>query len=315
MARMDVLTDVLETVRARAAWSVTTTALAPWAVEMDANGGAVWFHAVLEGRAWVRAGAESVELETGALVAFPRGDAHALSDAPGSTGAARARFSGRQAPPGSRPIGGSGARTVLVSGRIELDDAQASPLIELLPRVLVLPGGISARAPWLAPALSALCAETASRRAGSISVAARLGDLVWIHMVREHLASLDAPAQGWLAALGDRQIGAALSLIHADPAVAWSVQELASRVAMSRSAFAARFTKLVGEPPLHYVARLRMQKAATLLREGQATIAEIAESVGYDSEAAFSKAFKRALGSAPGAYRRKRRHSGFPEAA
>ncbi|HLV67563.1 MAG TPA: AraC family transcriptional regulator [Polyangiaceae bacterium] len=312
---MDVLTDVLETVRARAAWSVTTTALAPWAVDMDADEGAAWFHLVLEGRAWLRAGAESIELSPGDLVALPRGDGHGVSDAPASSGAVRVRLSGRRAPSGTRPIGGAGARSVLVSGRIALENAQASPLLDLLPPVLLLRSNPSRSAPWLEPALRALCAESGSQRAGARTVAARLGDLVWIHIVRESLESLDAPAQGWLAALGDPQIGAVLSLIHRDPALAWSVQELASRVAMSRSAFAARFTKLVGEPPLHYVARLRMQKAAALLREGNATIAEIAESVGYDSEAAFSKAFKRALGSAPGAYRRKRRHSGLPEAA
>ena len=107
-----------------------------------------------------------------------------------------------------------------------------------------------------------------------------------------------------LTPYADAQVGAALSLVHQSPEQNWTVQELAQRVAMSRSAFAARFTRMVGEPPLHYVTRWRMQKAASLLRDGQSTIAQIAEAVGYDSEAAFSKAFKRALGAAPGAYRR-----------
>jgi AraC-like DNA-binding protein len=146
--------------------------------------------------------------------------------------------------------------------------------------------------------------EVAAGKPGAHTVVSRLADILFIQIVRGYLAGLPEDATGWLGALKDQQIGAALTLIHQNPERDWTVLALAEQVAMSRSAFAARFNRIVGEPPLHYLTRWRMQKAAGLLREGQASLAEIAEQVGYDSEAAFSKAFKRAIGSAPGAYRR-----------
>ena len=143
----------------------------------------------------------------------------------------------------------------------------------------------------------------------------RLADVLFIQIVRGHLATLDPEASGWLSALGDAQIGAALGLIHESPESAWTVQSLASSAGMSRSAFASRFTRLVGEPPLHYLTRWRMQKAQSLLRDGRASLSDVAARVGYDSEAAFSKAFKRAVGAAPGAYRRRAKRSGLGVAA
>ena len=146
-------------------------------------------------------------------------------------------------------------------------------------------------------------------------VIARLADVLFIQIVRGHLASLPVDGSGWLGALADAQIGAALGHIHQSPEQDWTVQSLASKVAMSRSAFASRFMRLVGEPPLSYVTRWRMQKAASMLRDGKQTLAQVAAQVGYDSEAAFSKAFKRAVGSAPGAYRRSLRVPTLVEAA
>jgi AraC-like DNA-binding protein len=160
-----------------------------------------------------------------------------------------------------------------------------------------------------------LACETSSERPGAQTVVSRLADVIFIQIVRGHLASLGGQGTGWLAALADPQVGAALSLLHRSPETAWTVQALAQHVAMSRSAFAARFTRLVGDPPLHYLTRWRMQKAAGLLREGHSTIAQVAEAVGYDSEAAFSKAFKRAQGAAPGAYRRASRPQSYLDAA
>ena len=138
-------------------------------------------------------------------------------------------------------------------------------------------------------------------------VVSRLADILFVQIVRGYLATLGGDGHGWLRALADPKIGAALSLIHQRPERTWTVGGLATRVNMSRSAFALRFTQTVGEPPLRYVTRWRMQKAAGLLRQGRAPLAEIASRVGYDSEAAFSKAFKRCIGCAPGAYRRSAR--------
>jgi AraC-like DNA-binding protein len=313
---MDVLTDVLETVRARAAWSGRIEARGPWDMALEAGHDAR-FHAVLEGRAFLsRDGAVPLQLSAGDLVALPHGDPHVLADT------ATGPFSGRHLNTGVRAgacaplrIGGAGEHTTLVSGRIEYDDRRGNAIFGLLPSIIVLRGELVRSVPWLEPTLRTLACEAASGRPGSLTVVNRLAEVVLVQIVRGHLSSLDAGSGGFLSALADRQIGSALSLIHQSPGLSWTVQELAARVAMSRSAFAARFTRLVGEPPLHYVARWRMQKACSLLREGRATIGAVAEAVGYESEAAFSKAFKRAVGTAPGAYRRAKRASGFPEAA
>lgn len=315
---MDVLTDVLQTVRARAACSGRLEAAAPWGIEVPL-GEYARFHVVLEGKAWLRhsGSAEPIELESGDLVALPHGDAHVLCDSLTSPTKPLMDVTAG-APQGLDRafwVGGSGQRTTLVSGRIEFEGRRGNPLLSVLPPVMVLKGELARSVHWLEPTLRILACEMESGRPGAQTVVSRLADVIFIQIVRGHLTLRGNEATGWLAALADPQIGGALSLVHQNPERDWTVQELAHQVAMSRSAFAARFTKLVGEPPLSYVTRWRMQKAASLLREGNSTIAQIAESVGYDSEAAFSKAFKRALGSAPGAYRRAARPSGFPVAA
>lgn len=315
---MDVLTDVLQTVRAKAACSERIEAAGPWGIEF-APGDHARFHIILDGRLWLRpqAAAEPIELIGGDLVALPQGDGHVLSDSPASPVRPLSELlaGGQDGSESTLVISGPGPKASLVSGRIEFEGRRGNPLLSVLPQVMVLRGELSRSVHWLEPTLRILASEMASGRPGAQTVVSRLADVIFIQIVRGHLAQLGGEASGWLAALGDPQIGAALALVHQSPERSWTVQELAHEVAMSRSAFAARFTRLVGEPPLSYVTRWRMQKAASLLREGNATIAQVAESVGYDSEAAFSKAFKRALGSAPGAYRRSKRPSGLPQAA
>lgn len=312
---MDVLTDVLQTVRARAACSGRLEASAPWGIDVEASEFAR-FHVVLEGRvALMLPDAPLVQLERGDLVAIPHGDAHALLDAPESPLRSLSDVLNERRDKNSFRIGGGGARTSLWSGRIEFEDRRGNPLLSVLPRIIVLRGELARSVHWLEPTLAILSGESASERPGAQTVVSRLADVIFIQIVRGHLATLGREGTGWLAALGDPQVGQALALVHQAPEQNWTVQELARRVAMSRSAFAARFTRMVGEPPLHYVTRWRMLKAASLLREGQSTIAQIAEAVGYDSEAAFSKAFKRALGAAPGAYRRSARPRSFLDAA
>jgi len=146
--------------------------------------------------------------------------------------------------------------------------------------------------------------EMSSGQPGAATIVSRLADILFVQAIRAHVAARGADAKGWLRALSDQQIGKALSLIHERPNAPWSVETLADEVAMSRSAFAARFSELVEEPPLTYLTRWRMQRASKLLRTSDDTIATVASKVGYDAEAAFSKAFKRWMGSAPGAFRR-----------
>jgi len=308
---MDVLTDVLETVRVVAACYGRMEATAPWGIQIR-SGEDAKFHVVLEGRArlLVEGSDEPIELSAGDIVALPHGHAHSLIDDPSVVTPSvaqpleellvcRARGDGSVF-----RVGGGGESATIVSGRFRFEDRRNNPLLSVLPPVITLKGEMGKSVRWLEPTLKFIACEAASGRPGSQTVIARLADVLFIQIVRGHLASLPANGSGWLGALADAQIGAALGHIHQNPEQDWTVQSLASKVAMSRSAFASRFMRLVGEPPLSYVTRWRMQKAAGMLREGKQTLAEVAAQVGYDSEAAFSKAFKRAVGSAPGAYRR-----------
>jgi len=313
---VDVLTDVLETLRARGACYARLAAQAPFGVAL-AGGSIAAFHLVLEGACVLRLeGQPDVELSGGDLVAIPHGLAHSIVDHPSTPPRGLQELLGVDKKPGplSLEIGGRGAKTTLVCGKIEFEDPVGHPLLAALPAVILLRGGSKSLVEWLDPTLRFIAAEAGSTRPGAQTVVSRLADVLFIQIVRAHLASAAPDSSGWLGALGDPQIGAALGLIHEDPAGPWTVQSLASSAGMSRSAFASRFNRLIGEPPLHYLTRWRMQKAQRLLRDGRVSLSDVATRVGYDSEAAFSKAFKRAVGAAPGAYRRRAR-SGLGEAA
>ncbi len=318
MATTDVLTDVLETVRVGAACYGRVEAAAPWGIGVDADEEDAKFHVVLSGECWLDvAGHDPIHLSGGDLVALPHGHAHALRDVPSSPIRPLSELitDGPCKCQASISMGGEGPAATLVTGSFHFEDRRNNPLLSVLPPVIVLPGEMSRNVHWLEPTLKFIACEAASGRPGAQTVVSRLADVLFIQIVRGYLASLPPGASGWLGALGDSQIGQALGLIHQSPELDWTVQSLAAKVAMSRSAFASRFARLVGEPPLAYVTRWRMQKAAGLLRQSSATLADIAERVGYDSEAAFSKAFKRAVGSAPGAYRRAAKATVIADAA
>lgn len=303
----DVLTDVLETVRVGAACYGRVEAAAPWGIDVALDEEDAKFHVLLSGECWLEvAGQQPIHLRGGDLVALPHGHAHTLRDLPGSPIRPLNELitvtAGKCQP--AIVTGGQGASATLVTGSFHFEDRRNNPLLSVLPPVIVLPGEMSRSVHWLEPTLKFIACEAASGRPGAQTVVSRLADVLFIQIVRGYLATLPPGVSGWLGALGDSQIGAALGFIHQAPELGWTVQSLAAKVAMSRSAFASRFARLVGEPPLAYVTRWRMQKAAGLLRQSSATLSDIAERVGYDSEAAFSKAFKRAVGTAPGAYRR-----------
>ena len=148
-------------------------------------------------------------------------------------------------------------------------------------------------------------AEATARRAGSEGVLGRLSELMFVEAVRMHLDALPGEQTGWLAGLRDRHVGRALTLMHGKPAHPWTIEELAREVGLSRSALADRFMHFVGQPPMHYLAHWRMQVAAGLLSSGGGSIAAIASDVGYGSEAAFNRAFKKLVGTPPAAWRRR----------
>jgi AraC-like DNA-binding protein len=191
----------------------------------------------------------------------------------------------------------------ILCGFLGCDTRPFNPLVEALPAVLHLRGSSYRENSGLAYFISAARAESERRRAGAEGVLARLGELLFVEAIRCHIETLDPEQTGWLAGLGDRHVGQALNLLHGDPSADWTLDELAKEVGLSRSTLAQRFTHLIGQPPMQYLTRWRMQLAAGLLASGRDPIARVAEAVGYDSEAAFNRAFRRAVGTPPAAWR------------
>jgi AraC-like DNA-binding protein len=202
--------------------------------------------------------------------------------------------------------GGQGAVTMLVCGGLRLDDYPANPLYSLLPTYLYVKSRQGQSVPWIRSLVKVVRAEVHGNQPGAEAVITRISELLFLQGVREYVRTVDAAQAGWLGALTDPQIGQALTLMLRQAEERCTVESLARRVGLSRSAFAATFTLLVGMPPMRYMTDVRLTKAAALLRTQPATLHTVAMSVGYESEVALSKAFKRRFGVAPGAYRRGR---------
>lgn len=193
--------------------------------------------------------------------------------------------------------------TTLVCGFLGCDLHPFNPLIASLPRLLHLRGNSSQD--WAAQCFRQAAAESLDRQPGGEAVLERLSEMMFVDAVRRHLAALPDDSRGWLAGLRDRFVGRALSLMHGAPANAWTVDELSRRVGLSRSALHERFAHMVGQTPMQYLTNWRMQAGASLLRDTPATVESVALEVGYESEAAFARAFKRLVGVPPAAWRRR----------
>ena len=280
---------------------------APWGLALPAFPGSLMFHVVTSGRCWLDVdGFDQRLLQPGDLALVPHGEGHRLASEPGVPGVrlfdvAREDVSERFE---TLRQGGGGPGTTLVCGTVRFDHPAAQHLVSLLPRRITVDASSSRQAEWIESTLRFMAAEARELRPGGETVMTRLADVLVIEAIRGWIEHDPAARTGWLGALRDRQVGRALALIHRDPAQAWTLASLASEVAMSRSAFAARFTELVGVPPMQYVVRWRMHLALTWLREHDAGLGELAGRLGYQSEAAFSRAFKRVVGVSPGAARR-----------
>jgi len=314
---MDPLSDLLRMVRLDAAFFYAVEAAEPWSVETLAARdlaprvipGAdhlISYHIVTEGRGYGGlVGEEQVELAAGDVIAFPHGDAHHMSSDRGI----RMRDDTQLVPPTRYPfvahVGEEGPRvTSFFCGFLGCDRRPFNPLLESLPRVMHMPGMSN---PWLSGFTRQLTEESRLGRAGVDSVMTRLAEVMFIQMLRVYLETLPPGQTGWLAGLRDEVVGKALALLHDDPARRWSLNELARETSSSRSSLSQRFTHLVGEPPMRYLAQWRMQVAANLLAQTGTKVSAIGHRVGYESEAAFSRAFKKSTGLAPGAWREMRR--------
>ena len=297
---MDVLSNVLGAVRLTGAVYMEVSARAPWvaATPPVAEMGphfehVIAFHLVMEGECFAQladASEPPVRLEPGDAVLFAGGEAHSM-------------FTLDAVQAGEAE--GEGEPVRIACGYLGCDARPFNPIIGALPRTLHV--RCDSEYGSLIRELVRVALEESERpRAGGECFLAKLSELVFLHAVRQHVASLPPGAKGWLAGLRDRHIGAALGLMHGRPAEPWTLELLAREVGLSRSAFAERFTQVMGAPPMHYLGHWRLQLAARLLERDSISIAEAAASVGYESEAAFNRAFKKQVGVPPGAWRRRR---------
>ena len=306
-AAVDVIGQVLEAVHLRTAIFGKVDFGAPWRLQIPERE-YLSFYVVARGSAWLELRGERPRaLSTGDAVILPLGSAHELRDVERSNAPALSfDFDACPREPHAGRAGGKGPVTAIIIGHFTPGSAPRNALLASLPAAIHLPAGAVSASPQLLGLVPLILSESGSPGAGSSIVLARLADLLFVHALRFWISTVDASACG-LRAVVDPAIGAALRLIHARPAESWTVARLGSAVAMSRSAFAARFTELVGEPPLQYLAHWRMTLAAQRLREDDTVVADVAEAVGYANPVAFSKAFARMQGVGPGTFRRRER--------
>jgi AraC family transcriptional regulator, alkane utilization regulator len=333
---MDVLSDVLRVVRLSGAVFFTAEFTSPWAVQSPSSDSlaamvlpeaecVAIFHVLVEGDCWVECrDCPPVRMESGDVIIFPHGDQHEMGSHRGAKAVPIASLLPRgqfqDLPRFSH--GGGGNISRFICGYLHCDQ-RFNPLIGALPTMLLvhsrdgyvaveagagdgkrLPNVAPAVESWLASTLRYTINEARSSRPGNVTMLGRLTELMFVEILRQYMEQLPEGQTGWLAGLNDPQVDKTLRLMHEDPARSWTMEELARSAAISRSALAQRFTDLIGSSPMHYLAGWRIQLARQMLRDGTHSIPDVAARVGYESEAAFNRAFKRFVGAPPGAWRR-----------
>ncbi len=279
---------------------------APWGVEMPAFEGYMMFHIVTSGHCWLEVeGEEPRLLQQGSLALVPHGNGHCVRSNPEAD--AEPLFDIPVEKVSDRyeimRYGGDGELTHLTCGVVSFDHVAGKRLIAQLPRVLQIDSWDDEEGSWLQSTLRFIAREARELRPGGETVITHLADIIIIQAIRTWIDSAPEANQGWLAALRDDQVGRALAAIHRHPEKDWTVASLAKEVGMSRSGFSARFTNLVGESAKRYLTQWRMQLARAKLMETSDSLAVLAERLGYRSEAAFCRAFKRVFGVPPGSVR------------
>jgi len=320
---VDVLSDVLRAVRLTGAVYFDVRAREPWTAEtppvtsicaevMPEFEHVISFHIVLDGGCWAQLGDDpksAVQLAAGDAVIFPRGDSHVL----GSQRGVRSepdysmyyRPNDRPLPFVFKELGGKGAASRFICGYLGCDARPFNPVLDALPRLLHVRArqeGENLTRDLMRMALL----ENEHPRAGGETILSKLSELMFLQAIRQYIDGLPKESKGWLSGLRDRHVGMALRLMHGRPAERWTIDSLAREVGLSRSAFAERFTELMSVPPMQYLGNWRLQLAAQLLERNGTSIAQAAAEVGYESEAAFNRAFKKQVGIPPGSWRRSR---------
>jgi len=330
----DTLSDVLRAVRLRGAVFFYVEGSAPWVAATPRSREIIPailpgvehlmpFHGVANGSCWAALGDEEpVRLNEGDLVLFPQGDYHVMSSAPGmqpkcvdpgfyfAPRPAQLPFSIGVTQEGMTTAhlhGGGSESTTVVCGFLGCDATPFNPLLASMPRILRMPG-FAGGSSWIASFLRLAVEESSRKRPGGEAVLERMSEMVFVEVLRRYADTLPAEQTGWLAGMRDAAVGRALALIHERPGEPWTLERLSEAAALSRSVLHERFVHFIGQAPMQYLAQWRMQLAAVSLRDSDAKLAEIAGDVGYENEAAFSRAFKRAVGESPGAWRRSSRN-------
>jgi AraC-like DNA-binding protein len=303
----DPLGEALHFLRMNGAFYCRSELTAPWGMTLPPMADYLWFHVPTFGRMLLETGeSDATWLGPGELALVPHGDGHVLRSEPDAPAPDVVELE-LEHPSERYEIlrhGGGGAPTILICGAVRFDHPAARNLVQILPDTIHIDSASSPQMEWMQSALRLMGDEAKELRPGGEAVMTRLADILVVQAIRTWIDTDPAARGGWVGALRDPQIGRAISLIHRDPARPWTVASLADEVAMSRSAFAARFTELVGEPAMQYVTRWRMHVAVDALKEEGANVAELADRLGYRSEAAFARAFKRVVGVPPGALKR-----------
>lgn len=279
----------------------------PWGVDLPPLEGHMMFHIITAGRCWLEAdGIEPVCLERGSLALVPHGLGHRLVDEPGRPSIDFFDLPIERVTERYERLtwGGGGDLCRLICVVVRFDHAAAGRLVDALPPVLQLDAWDGGNDRWLSDTLRFIAREAEALRPGGETVITRLADILAIQMVRHWIENESDVDTGWLAALRDPQLGRAIAAIHREPGREWTLESLARTASMSRSAFAARFTQIVGESAMRYLTRWRLQLARMELKESDESIGLVGERFGYRSEAAFCRAFKREFGVSPGADRR-----------
>lgn len=317
---MDALSDVLRSARLTGGVFLHADFTAPWCMAakvapehcapyLGPTSHLVLYHYIVEGGVRVRVdaeGQEEIELGPGEVVLLPRNDLHlmgsdlSLPPVPGADIIRLPDDGGLM----SIDHGGGGSRTRMVCGFLGCDRADGNPVLASLPAALTLNVEEGGAAEWIRSTFQFAADEVAAGRPGSETVLAKLSELLFVEAVRRYAENLPEGQTGWLAGLGDPYVGKALALMHGDVTRDWTVEDLGREVGLSRSALADRFTRVIGLAPMHYLGNWRMQLAAQQLADSSDSLAQVATAIGYESEAAFSRAFKKAFGSAPATWRR-----------
>lgn len=314
----DVLSDVLRAVRLTGALYFDMEMSVPWVAEappsreiagivMPGAQRVIEYHLIARGTGWGHAvGQEPIRLGEGDLIVFPQGHAHVLSSAPELRGTVdMSLFVRKSTLPLCYEFGGGGPeRARIICCFLGCDERPYNPLLGALPPTIHLPAeGVNAKAGWLGMLLKMAASESGSASPGADNVRERLSELMFVETIRRYIETLAPAETGWLAGLRDLVVGKALAALHAAPRDPWTVEGLARHVGVSRSVLAERFTSMVGQPPMQYLALWRMQLASRLLLDG-GQVAAVSAAAGYASEAAFSRAFKKLVGLSPAAWRK-----------